>query len=385
MSNIINIPSGISVLGNSFDGTVDLSTDVNSDIDFYKTLKNGRWASWTKGASVAFQGLTTIDKGIGYVVKASNNTNIAIPGVPLDINTLNLPLGLTMLAIPFDNFNLSGGVLPRMEVSSMKTLVNGVWKSWIAGSPEFAQGFSTLSNTKGYLVNINKVYSSYLDKNNKTVNTGVQVGKKTLIETPVNKDLISEIDGIGLQYSIVGLDYLGVVSGVLDKKIMYFMIGVDRIKLEFPAEYIGKKITIQRDDVTIQDMGVITEGFVPTDIIDYGLLGEGEIVDYGIINEIQTLTNIDYEVTLVERNDVNDPVTVIDVISEDILDIMYDTISFDQLGIMKIMNIILAGNKTRVSFYPEYEGRPFTVLKNGVKYTGVFQESILEYITLQTA
>lgn len=377
MSKNISIPSGITVIGNSQDSDLSLATLGNNDINSYKTLINGVWKSWSLGTPEAFQGFASLDKGMGYVVNATADTDITFAGAPLDVNTLTINPGLNILALPYPDKKISNGYLPRLKISTLKT-IDGSWKSWSAGTPDAFQGFTALDDSKGYVCNVEAIYDSFLnDAGSRDVNDGVQLGKVVSVTNAINAP-IDVVDGFDHWFEVKTIDSPTpiTINPALPKKTMHVNIDGKVRKLEFPQEYLGSRFVVRKLGYTVIDYGKINEPAAgPT--TDYGLITDPETASivYDRMDTIQVLAGAEYEFTFVENIDANGATVVETFIVDDVLEIMYDRTAFNASNDLRLMNINLAGIKTRLSFAVEYAGQPFVIIKDNENYPGTFTES----------
>lgn len=375
MSNLVNITVGTSTIGNSSNEDFDLvglSDDQN--VKTLKTLVNGKWKSWVVGTPEAYQGFSVLERGYGYVVKSEGNTSIDFGDTVLDMNNLTLSTGLSLLTVPYQNKSITeGGYIPRINASTVKTIDN-TWKSWSQGVPAAYQGFSALTAGVGYVMEIEEVFDNYTDKTNDTDDTGVTLGK---ITNTINSSNIPLIEGLsnGLTVKSIEEDTLISVNSALPKKSMLIEIDGEANTLLFPQEFLGKKFTIANLNYTVIDLGLInTAPTKPT--VDMGLINEvsTKLTDLGRIDAVQLALSSEYVYTFVENTSVTHTPHDLFVV-DDIIEIMYNTKTYNSSVDKKVMNINLDGDLTRLSFAIEYLGDDFVIVKNDVEYTGVFTES----------
>jgi len=381
MSKNISIPAGIVVIGNSLDQDLDLATLNNSNISSFKTLVNGIWKSWSLGTPDAFQGFDKLAKGYGYVVNATDDTEITLQGEVLDMNSITINPGLNVLAMPFDGKQIADGYLPRIRVNTLKT-IDGSWKSWSAGSPDAFQGFTTVDDSKGYVCNVEAIFDTFLNNDYRDVNDGVMLGKVPNVLNSVN---IPAIEGFDHSFEIKAIekDNLVTINEALPKKVMYVTVDGKSRRLEFPQELLGARFVVSKLDYNVIDYGKINEApdGPTTDLGDIGDANSVVTTVYDTLDTKQVLTANEFEFVFTENNDENTPTGMDLFIVDDVLEIMYDKTAFNASGVKKVMNINLDGDMTRLSFAVEYTGQPFVIIKDNVKYPGVFTESE-DYIVL---
>jgi hypothetical protein len=90
-----------------------------------------------------------------------------------------IPKGIVVVGNSQDTDLVLAG-LNNNNISSFKTLVNGVWKSWSLGTPDAFQGFTALKKGYGYVVNATALTDitfdgDALDVNTLNVNPGLNV------------------------------------------------------------------------------------------------------------------------------------------------------------------------------------------------------------------
>ena len=378
--SLISIPVGVSTLGNSTDQDFDLAAiSTSTDIKYFKTLVNGHWKSWVPGTPDVYQGFLMLNKGYGFVVNTVTQTSLDLGTTVLNVNNLQLQLGLALVSLPYANKDItSGGFLPRFSATYIKT-IDTAWKSWTRGTPAAYQGFQTVSDTGGYVVNIDKVYNNYLDKSDKDRATGVMIGA---VETIAANPNTSKITNLPNEFSIKSLTYTGAVSSSSPTKNMAIDIAGTTYTIAYPIELDGSDIVVVKNDVITIDLGSVNDT-VGT-VTDAGVVTDTTTpvtVDYGNIDAVTAVYTNEYTYTLAENANTATPTTPASSLTEDILEVMYDTITFDNTVAKKVMMINLDGNHTRLSFASEYTGNTFIVLLGAKYYTGVFTESST-YITL---
>jgi len=156
MSDIVNLPKGISTVGISRDENIDIESLNDSKLKIFKTIINGDWKSWTKDAPPEYQAFSKLTSGSGYVVVTDDDTDITINGKLLEPTNIQATVGINALAIPYVNKVLKTKYVGNLEVSIMKT-IDTRWGSWTADTPFEYQGFVEVDNTKGYVVYVESV------------------------------------------------------------------------------------------------------------------------------------------------------------------------------------------------------------------------------------
>ena len=376
---IVTIPSGVSTTSNTSNVDFDLVGIANdANVNTFKTLINGQWHSWLKGTPDAYQGFNNLKRGYGYVVKTNGILNIDFGNTTLDVNNVVLSPGMMLLGIPFNGKQITAsGNLPRFSATSIKT-IEGTWKSWSRGVPSNFQGFSSINSNNGYVINIDKVFDNYLYKNQKNRNTGVKIGAIETISNNVNNN---EIYNLPNNYDIKSVSSTATVSPNPTLKTMVLDIGGDVQTIKFPVELTGSDITIVKNNTVVVNLGSVTDTVGV--VYNSGSVTEQitESDNYGSIDTVNAVFTEEYTYTLTENVNVNAPVTTSVFINEDILEIMYDSKTFNSNQPMKVMNLNINGNLTRLSFANEYTGDSFTVMLGDTSYQGTFTESS-SYVTL---
>ena len=157
----INLTAGEHTIGNTSASDISIASSTDGNIQTYKTFFNGAWRSWSSTETEeAFQGFNTLDSGRGYYIKNDADTIITLPDVDISFEGLYQ-----------EETGINFVVAPRTEsieknkywsASSMKTMVNGAWRSWSSTETEEAfQGFNNFEKNSGYVVDISDLkYSS---------------------------------------------------------------------------------------------------------------------------------------------------------------------------------------------------------------------------------
>lgn len=379
---VVNVINGVSTIGNSSNVDYDLAQiKNNANVNTFKTLIDGKWKSWAKGTPDAYQGFSTLKKGYGYVFKTNGALDIDFGTTVLDLNTVQISTGLALLAFPFNSKDIAGeGYLPRIKANTIKT-IDGSWKSWSVGVPDDFQGVKNVTDVGGYVVDIDKVYDNYTSKTYDGESSGIVIGK---ITNNANTPNVSKVTGLNSLYAVISIEdntYI-TVDDSLPKKTMNLVIDGVSNTIEFPQEFLGKKFTIGATTVNVIDYGVVTDNS-DTTIDNYGTITDTsyENIDYGNLVDVQYVTSTAFEFTFAENTNASSPTPPDNIINNDILELMYDKVTFNSNTTKKVMNIIVDGIKTSLNFASEYTNKPFTVIKDKVSYSGTFTESE-SYITL---
>jgi len=373
--SLVNINSGVGTIGNSSGADFDLSVlDNNDNINTFKTLINSEWKSWSRGVPAAYQGFGYLKSGFGYVYSATDTVGIDFGDTTLDINSLNLTPGVALIAFPYNSKSIAdGGYIPRLSVATVKT-INNTWKSWSRGVPGDYQGFSVLTQGKGYVVKIDEVFDNYIDKNTVSDDSGVILGAVINTTNSSNIPLISGLDNSFIIKEIMDDNLISVDTSLTKKNMLIDINGVSSV-LNFPREFLGKQFVIAAISYTVIDLGKINEAATkPT--LDMGHINEAstKLTDLGTLGDVQLAISGKHIYTFVENNS-STPTEEDYYIIDDIIEIMYDKVSYNQNVNKKIMNLNLDGVLTRLSFATEYTGKSFVIIKDNVKYSGTFTES----------
>lgn len=155
--SIVTLPTaGTYTIGNSTVDNLTITSVVDDGTTTIKTLENGVWKSWTKGAPDAFQAFNTLKSGVGYVVTTEAQSLIDFGNRAL-LNIMSIPanVGANMLAVPYF---MPAGANSKFSALSFKLLDNQAWKSWTVGAPDAFQGFTTLEPFMGYYADLDIIY-----------------------------------------------------------------------------------------------------------------------------------------------------------------------------------------------------------------------------------
>jgi len=367
MGNVVSVSAGISVIGNTTDASVDIEAVGLNKVLTCKTLVNGQWKSWINGADNIFQGFNSMSPGNGYVVNTSESLDIEFIGNDININTLTLQPGLSLLAFPYDNKDISGKYIPRIKPKTMRTLVNGIWKSWDANAIDDFQGFLKIDKSLGYVVNVEKVYDTHLNKYVKDINTGVTIGLVSGVINNPHTAITDTITGLGILYKVISIDDSTSVSLPSVMTNGYFYIDGNVLLLEFPLELVGRKIVIRKTDTVIVDLGSLNN---TTENEDYNQMSGQE--DFGELTAVQSITTNEFTYIMNTNNDFANPIQPVEIVAEDIIEIMYDVTPYNSETQRMVMHMEIAGAKTRISFAEEYLGKDFVILYNNNSYQGTF-------------
>jgi len=280
----IGIKKGVSTIGNYSNANISLVADNTSDINSLKTIIDGKWTSWSKGAPESFQGFLELEKGMGFVVSADSDTGFVINGDVININDMNVKPGLNMLCLPFKDASLSTGYVPRMKIKSLKTLNNGSWGSWTFGAPDMFQGFTKTDPTSGYVCNIEDVFDTYLDSDIRDAGNGVRftLSNTTLAHGESFSGVtFTDPDGVGsLNFDSVNYDK------TTPTLIMFIAIDDSIAKIDFPVELDGKKFTIVTNEVTLSGKFSENENYRKPTIIDGKVDSDGLKISFDSIESI---------------------------------------------------------------------------------------------------
>lgn len=324
----ISLVDGVSTLGNSLNQDNAIAGISNVEIiDSLKTLNAGKWVSFTKGAPAPFQGFDTIKKGLGYVVNTNAAGDVVLAGNPIAPNDMPIAAGLSMLAFPFDGRTIGDGYIPKGKFTSLKT-IDGAWKSWTVGAAEGFQGFTTVDSEKGYVVNTEIVYGSFLDKNTPNLVEGVRfnVSDTTLSNGQTIEGVTyTDPNGVGsISFDKVSVD------ATLPPMIMFFSVGGVIAKIDVPAELDGEDFYVSSGGKTYKGNFVENESYASPTVISK-------------------------EVDLAD------------------LEISYGSKTFDDQVQFLEMDISVNGIDGVIEFASEYAGDAFTVWgTNGEVKTGIF-------------
>jgi len=329
MSKIYSVSQGVSTIGNVINKDQVISELNNSNIDFLKTLNNGVWKSWTKGADAAFQGFDNINKGRGYVIKAGAATSFEIVGDTINANQIPVSTGMCMLAFPYSARPIGDGYIPRMKMGIIKTINSGAWGSWVTGTPDGMQGFTALDDSKGYVCNVESLHGSLIAATAVDNNEGVRFNiSNTSVSNGETAQGVSYTD----PYGIGTLSFDSVTYDISNPGlIMFFKVGTTLAKLDFAPELLG--------------------------------------VDFYV-----TVSSVTYRGVFTEENDSASAIEIIEVVDVSALELTYTPKTFTP-GVYKEMRITLGSINGVIEYASEYAGEEFKVWKDGKIASGTFQET----------
>ena len=376
----LNINSGTSTVGN-YSNTDILLNSIDSKITSVKTLKNGIWKSWSKGAPENFQGFLTMAKGTGSVINSTGTTEITISDDLVDANAISITTGLNFLCFPNASKPIGTGVLPRVKVTSVKTML-GSWKSWSKGAPDSFQGFTILERSKGYVCNVESVYDNYITSYKRELN-GVRIGTSYINDT---SGLLKSSLVVFITDTVFNSIYHEIVSVNNSLPLLDLWISVkNTVKLiKYPTELSNKKFYIKEaiaDSIengfiidsmtTAEDNGLITDTVI-SETIDLGdLIGgtlEADIVHEGFF-------------TPNSNNSESNPLVLNSNINLTSLELLYNTKNININPVYNKQHIKLNNVNVVIEFATEYLGEPFVIVKDNNSYNGTFTNSE-NYITL---
>ena len=366
----LTINSNVSSIGNYTDTDIPL-TGIDSKIKSVKTLSNGIWKSWTPGTPDAFQGILKIDKGKGFVVNSTGTVDLPISDNDVDVNDMDIGLGLNLLCYPFNNRPIAKGTLPRIKASSFKTLI-GTWKSWTDGAPDNFQGFTSVSKNNGLVCNVTKVFNKYNNNNSRDLNTGVRIGT-----TYINTDIVN-VDGLveftpDVVYTTIDYDIIQ-VNPATPKLDLWIKLGTTVKLLKYPTEMANKRFNIKEVNLVKFDNGRIIDEVVETEA-NGTLIEEPTITeDLGDIVSGFGIANIVYNGVFTPNTDNSElnPLVVSDVISLSSAELMYDELTISPTTNYNTMYIEVLGNKLVLEFADEYLGKPLVIINNNTTFNTTF-------------
>ena len=370
--SILKINTGVSSLGNYTDTALPL-TDIDSNVKSIKTLVNGQWKSWTQGAPEAFQGVMSIDKGRGFVSNSTNVVDITVSDNDVNVNDININTGLNFLCFPFGEKTILNGLLPRVKVASVKSLL-GTWKSWTKGAPSQFQGFNTVTKDNGYVCNVEFTYDNYLNSINRDYETGVRIGTSYANdENNVSSSDIVEFtpDSIykSISYNVVE------INDTLPLNDLWIKIGNVTKLIKYPNELAGTSFTIKETSTTILNRGTLGAA---TETLNYGTLGAAtSTLNYGGLIGGYKLAEVLIKgiFTPNSGNSESNPLILDDKLVINNMEMMYDVLSIDANTVYKQMYIDINGVKSVIEFAEEYSGNDFIVIKDDVVYNSTFTPS----------
>lgn len=377
----VNILQGISTIANNTADLYPLDT-VDQNVSSIKTLKDGVWKVWTKGTPESFQGFLNLEPGFGYVVNSDTAVELSLADTIVDLNTLTPSVGLNLVGSPFVDKTIANGFIPRFSVTSIKT-IDSSWKVWTKGAPEAFQGFTMLDNTKGYVINSDKVYDKYAYNEERDNNFGVVIGNS-------DYNALNAIDGSGIvefdyDYENISIDYTPVAIDATQALLtMYVNVGGVVKLISFPEELLNSTFSIRRSIVSLVDYGPVAEQGVFND--DYGDLTVNQddylLSNLGTLDGTYNKTDIIYTGVFAVANDSTSPVELTDIIDLSVLELNYDTVVISSTSALNTMLIDFGGIKSIIEFKEEYLNSPFVVLYNSVAYSGNFISSPNTFVTL---
>ena len=366
----LTINSNVSSIGNYTDTDIPL-TGIDDKIKSVKTLSNGIWKSWTPGTPDAFQGILKIDKGKGFVVNSTGTVDLPISDNDLDVNTMDIELGLNLLCYPYNNKPIAEGTLPRIKASSFKTLI-GTWKSWSVGAPDAFQGFTNINKNNGLVCNVTKVFSKYNNNNSRDLNTGVRIGTAYINTDTANADGLVEFTP-DETYQTINYDIVA-VDPATPKLDLWIKLGTTVKLLKYPTEMTNKRFNIKKVNLVKLDSGSIIDAVVETEA--NGVLTEVPTIteDLGDIISGFGIANIIYNGIFAPNigNSKSNPLTVSDVISLSSAELMYDELTISPTTNYNTMHVEVLGNKLVLEFADEYLGKPLVIINNNTAFNTTF-------------
>ena len=255
-------PIGVSTIGNSTSAAKNI-VDLGTTVLYTKTLINGQWKSWTKDTPDIYQGMLTIEPGIGCVIDTTAALTIDFIGAPVDFNSLTIVPGYNMLAVPV-SYDLTNGLIPRMAFDTVKA-INGSWKSWTKGAAAGFQGFTTADLGKGYVYNVTQVYGNILEENNNIAGVVFASGDTSVTAGNYAGGVTVTTPATGYTVSFKSKAY----DASTPADYAFVTIGSDIIKLDYPTEMTGDVFFIS-DGVSTYN-GVFTSGSTygaPAQVLD---------------------------------------------------------------------------------------------------------------------
>lgn len=366
----LTINSNVSSIGNYTDTDIPL-TGIDDKIKSVKTLSNGIWKSWTPGTPDIFQGILKIDKGKGFVVNSTGIVDLPISDNDIDVNTMDIGLGLNLLCYPYNNKPIANGVLPRIKASSFKTLI-GTWKSWSDGAPDAFQGFTNISKNNGLVCNVTKVFSKYNNNNSRDLNTGVRIGTAYINTDTANADGLVEFTP-DETYQTINYDIVA-VDPATPKIDLWIKLGTTVKLLKYPTELTNKRFNIKKVNLVKLDKGNIIDATVETEA--NGVLTEAPTIteDLGDIISGFGIANIVYNGVFAPNvgNSESNPLAISDVISLSSAELMYDKLTISPTTNYNTMYVEVLGNKLVLEFADEYLGKPLVIINNNTAFNTTF-------------
>lgn len=371
------IPAGISIIGNSSDVDHNLLS-VDANILSFKTLVDGIWKSWSKNTPSEFQGFSTLNKGIGYIVNSQNACDITFSSTPLDINTVNYNVGRSVICLPKSISRISDkGLISKLEVEYIKSFDKNNWRSWTKGAEYNYQGVKSISDKNGYVVNITKVYTNIL---NTTTNNVLGVKLTSLIkdEFSINKDIISSINLDNNYYMVKAISEINsvVIDNSLSKVKVFINVDNEILEMMVPQELVNKRLIIGKLNSVIVDYGKLNNADGLQDI-DLGTLGSSGVDEnLGLIKDVQFSINKEYEYTPITNTTLQTAILPNKVVDNNIIDIVYDKLNFDTNLELKTMIVKFGTTGGKIEFAQEYLGKEFKLVSAEEVFNGTFTESL---------
>ena len=372
---ILNIPTGINSFGNFTDTAIPLA-DISNNVKTVKTMVDGHWQTWTAGTPIDYQGVTNIESGKGFVVRATAAVDLVVSDTNVDINDVAISGGLNFLCFPYNNKQIIKGILPRTKSISIKTLL-GTWKSWTDGIPDANQGFNVINKNNGYICNVDSVFDNYIDNNKRDLATGVRIGTEYTNDTS-NLVVSSVVEFAQDQvFGDISHDPVVIADPLLPLKDMWVKINNTVKLIRYPIELEGKRFSIKELKLEAINNGGITE--LNTLIKDNGNITDTNVV----IEDLGDLTGgfkfsdtvhsgvFAYNINNTESN----PAVIDDKIVLSNMEMMYDIKPTSPTTVYHKMYLSINGVKTVVEFADEYTGDGFVLVKDKVIYNSNFVAS----------
>ena len=379
MANL-TLAAGTNILGNY--GNMDLNLNgLSTDVVSVTSFNGTDWVSWINGAPDSFQtpGADIIPKGKGFVASCKDQTTITISDTLVNVNDINIHNGMDFLALPYDNKTILNGFLPRLKINSAKSLILDPtdslykWRSWEMFLPDFTK----IDKNAGYIYNINKTYSTYLDNNIREANNGVRIG------TTYANSSGSNSTGTLVEFTsdsiFTSIEYIPqTVNPVTPKNELWISLNGNTKLLKYPVELAGSRFNIKEATLEVLDYGLITDTTTTTDnngnIIDSTITS---IDDYGnLVGGFNMSTRVFTGLfTSNANNSSSNPLIISDVISIESMELMYDVKAISNTPTYSRMYLSVGGIKTVLEFANEYANSSFVLTKNDVVYQSTFVAS----------
>jgi hypothetical protein len=379
MANLTLVP-GENILGNYGDTDIDLNGSTTNIISV-KTFNGTEWLSWISSEPISFQkpGSNIIPKGKGFIANCKNPATIAISDTLVNVNDININPGLDFLALPFDNKAIINGFLPRLKINSTKTILWSVvdqkntWQSWTLGLPDNFQKFFGINKNVGYIYNISKIYSSYLDNNLRENANGVRIG--TNYSNAANNNSTGVLVEFTPDSIFTSIEYTPqTVNPVTPKNDLWISLNGNTKLLKYPVELAGSRFSIKEATLEVVNYGLITDTNVTAD--DNGLITDTTtlVEDYGdLVGGYNMSTRVFTGIfTPNANNSSTNPLVISDIISIEAMELMYDMKTISATPTYNRMYISVGGTKTVLEFASEYTNDNFVLIKNGVAYQSTF-------------